>query len=77
MWRQSRPRGILLASIFIADALTTLVLYETGGRFLIPMHGLLYSLSGVGLAGCLALAGLDPVHQVDELDSTMAKRGNE
>ena len=77
VWHRSRPRGILLASIFLADALTTLVLYETGGRFLIPMHGLLYSLSGVGVAGCLALAGVDPVHPMDELDSTMAKRGNE
>lgn len=77
VWRRSRPRGILLASIFLADAWTTLVLYETGGRFLIPLHGLLYGLSGVGVAGCLALAGVDPVHPMDELDSTMAKRGNE
>lgn len=77
VWRRSRPRGILLASIFLADAWTTLVLYETGGRFLIPMHGLLYSLSGVGLAGCLALVVTDPVHRMHGLDSTMAKRDNE
>lgn len=77
VWRRSRPRGILVASIFLADALTTMVLYEAGGRFLIPMHGLLYSLSGVGVASCLALAGVDPVHAMDELDSTKAQRGNE
>jgi hypothetical protein len=62
IWRSSRSQGRMLASIFLADALTTAILYETGGRFLIPMHGLLYALAGVGLAGCLALGFANTVH---------------
>lgn len=50
VYRQNAPGGVVLASIFLADALTTVVLYETGGRFLIPLHGLLYALAGVGVA---------------------------
>jgi len=25
-------------------------LYETGGRFLVPLYGLLYALAGIGIA---------------------------
>ncbi len=67
IWRRCPRRGIVLASIFLADALTTALLYETGGRFLIPLHGLLYALAGVGVAGCLASAGVNPVPTRDEI----------
>jgi len=34
---------------------------------LIPLHGLLYALAGVGVAGCLASAGVNPVPTRDEI----------
>jgi hypothetical protein len=52
--------------------LTTAFLYETGGRFLIPLHALLYALAGVGLSGCLALLLHNPVHLRDERDEQAA-----
>ncbi|MFM8262672.1 MAG: ArnT family glycosyltransferase [Pirellula sp.] len=66
VWRSYPRQGIILASIFLADSLTIACLYETGGRFLIPLHAVLYALAGVGLAGCLALLMKNPVHLRDE-----------
>jgi hypothetical protein len=66
IYRSAWQPGILLASVLLADALTTICLYETGGRFLIPLHGVLYALAGVGLAGCLALLRGNPVHPMHE-----------
>jgi hypothetical protein len=43
-------------------------LYEAGGRFLIPLHAVLYALAGVGITGCLALLMNNPVHLRDERD---------
>ncbi len=64
---RSYPRqGIIIASILLADSLTIACLYETGGRFLIPLHAVLYALAGVGLTGCLALLMKNPVHLRDE-----------
>jgi len=68
IWRTDPPLGLILASIFFADAFTTILLYETGGRFLIPLHGCLYSLAGVGVAFCIASAIGNPVHPGDEHD---------
>lgn len=66
VWRSDPRQGIILASILLADSLTIACLYETGGRFLIPLHAVLYALAGVGLAGCLALLMKNPVHLRDE-----------
>jgi hypothetical protein len=68
IWRYSPRQGILLASILLADSLTIVFLYEAGGRFLIPLHAVLYALAGVGVAGCLALFTNNPVHLRDERD---------
>lgn len=67
VWRNDRRQGVVIASILLADAISTVLLYETGGRFLIPLHGLLYALAGVGLAGCLALVWKNPVHPGHEI----------
>ena len=72
IWRSCRRQGVVLASIFLADSLTTAFLYETGGRFLIPLHAVLYALAGVGLSGCLALLLQNPVHLRDERDEQAA-----
>lgn len=37
-----------IAAVLISDALTIALLYETGGRFLIPIHPLLYALGAYG-----------------------------
>ena len=68
IWRFSPRQGILLASILLADSLTIVFLYEAGGRFLIPLHAVLYALAGVGITGCLALLMNNPVHLRDERD---------
>lgn len=34
----------------IVSSLTVMGLYETGGRFLVPLYGLLYALAGIGFA---------------------------
>ncbi len=66
VWRSRWHAGVVIASILIADGITTIGLYETGGRFLIPLHGVLYGLSGVGIAGCLALVWGNLVHPMHE-----------
>lgn len=35
----------------IVSTVVTMALYETGGRFLVPLYGLLFTLSGLGLSG--------------------------
>jgi hypothetical protein len=37
-----------LLALCLADALSIAILYETGGRFLIPLHPLLYALAAYG-----------------------------
>ncbi len=39
-----------LIGIPIISSLTVMCLYETGGRFLVPLYGLLYALAGLGVA---------------------------
>ena len=34
----------------IISSLTVMLLFETGGRFLVPLYGLLYALAGIGVA---------------------------
>ena len=43
--------GLPLLSTFLAA-----VLYTTGGRFLVPLYGLLFMLAGIGVAGLAELA---------------------
>jgi hypothetical protein len=37
-----------LLALCLADALSIAILYETGGRFLSPLHPLLYALAAYG-----------------------------
>ncbi len=45
-----RSEAYWLLGIPIVSSLTVMCLYETGGRFLVPLYGLLYALAGVGVA---------------------------
>jgi hypothetical protein len=38
----------------VLSSLCVMLLYETGGRFLVPLYGLMYSLAGIGIAAWLA-----------------------
>ncbi len=39
-----------LLGLPLVSSLTVMCLYETGGRFLVPLYGLLYALAGIGFA---------------------------
>ncbi len=51
-----RPEGIWLIGLPILSTLSVAVLYATGGRFLVPLYGVLYALAGLGVAGLYGLA---------------------
>ncbi len=48
-WRR-RPESIWLIGLPLISSLCIVILYETGGRFLVPLYPLLYSLASLGLA---------------------------
>ena len=50
----NRRLGIALATLLVADSLSIAMLYETGGRFLIPLHAVLYALAAVGVVSITA-----------------------
>lgn len=45
-----RREAIWLVGLPVVSSLTVMFLYETGGRFLVPLYGLLYAVAGVGTA---------------------------
>jgi hypothetical protein len=63
IWRVAMFLGILLLLVNrrweaywflglpMVSSLVVMTLYETGGRFLVPLYGLLYALAGIGVAG--------------------------
>jgi hypothetical protein len=45
------PRAAaVLGGIVLINTLTVMLLYSVGGRFLVPIYGVLYSLAGIGVA---------------------------
>ncbi len=53
-----RRESYWMLGLPIVSSLTVMCLYETGGRFLVPLYGLLYALAGIGGAFILQAAGL-------------------
>lgn len=52
------PRAAwLLGGILLLNTLCVMLLYSVGGRFLVPLYGILYTLAGLG-ATCVVLATL-------------------
>ena len=52
-----RREAYWLLGLPIMSSLVVMGLYETGGRFLVPLYGLLYALAGMGFAvACSTLA---------------------
>ncbi len=45
-----RRESYWMIGLPIVSSLTVMLLYETGGRFLVPLYGLLYALAGIGAA---------------------------
>jgi hypothetical protein len=50
-----RRAAVLWLGLPIISTLITAISYETGGRFLIPLYGLLYAIAAIGCVGWLAL----------------------
>ncbi len=48
-----RREALWMLGLPIASSLTVMCLYETGGRFLVPLYGLLYALAGIGFAATM------------------------
>lgn len=46
-----------LIGLPVLSTLVTMLLYETGGRFLVPLYGLLFTLSGLGIFAIAMLVG--------------------
>ncbi len=51
--RGSRELRWWLVGLPILSTAVTMALYETGGRFLVPLYGLLFTLAGLGVSGWL------------------------
>ncbi|MGN6545662.1 MAG: hypothetical protein ACTHK7_11480 [Aureliella sp.] len=48
----SAPRAAwIFSGLLILNTLCAMALYSVGGRFLVPLYGMLYTLAGLGLAG--------------------------
>lgn len=66
LWKLAILSGVIWALFFggklkwylvglpVLSTVVTMALYETGGRFLVPLYGLLFTLSGLGLTGWLS-----------------------
>jgi hypothetical protein len=48
-----RRESTWLIGLPIINTLTILCLYETGGRFLVPLYGVLYAVAAIGVCGIL------------------------
>ncbi len=46
--------AVVLIGLPLLNTVVVMMLYTTGGRFLVPLYGILYSLGGIGIAGCIA-----------------------
>ena len=53
-----RRESYWMLGLPIVSSLTVMCLYETGGRFLVPLYGLLYALAGIGGAATLQAVAL-------------------
>lgn len=48
-----RRESIWLLGLPLVNTLTILCLYETGGRFLVPLYGVLYAIAAIGVSGII------------------------
>ena len=53
--RTKKDTWVWLVGLPILSTATVAILYSVGGRFLVPMYGLLFGLAGIGCAWCIAL----------------------
>jgi hypothetical protein len=51
--RHRLREAIWLVGLPVISSLTVMILYETGGRFLVPLYGLLYAVAGIGVAAII------------------------
>ncbi len=51
--RQLPRTGWFVCGIFVLHSLIVMGLYSVGGRFLVPLYGMLYCLAGVGIAAVI------------------------
>lgn len=56
-----RREGLWFIGLPLISSITVMILYETGGRFLVPLYGLLYALAGLGVAYCFSFITLKKV----------------
>ena len=45
--------ALVLIGLPLLNTCVVMMLYTTGGRFLVPLYGILYTLGGIGIAGCI------------------------
>ena len=50
-----RAEGWWLIGMPIVSSVVVMCLYETGGRFLVPLYGLLYGIAGIGVGACVGV----------------------
>lgn len=51
-----RPEAWVLVGLPVMNTVLVALLYTTGGRFLVPLYGMLFTLSAIGVASLLELA---------------------
>ncbi len=58
-----RPEAWVLVGLPVMNTILVASLYTTGGRFLVPLYGILFTLSAIGVASLVEFAALR--YQVD------------
>jgi hypothetical protein len=53
---QRRPEAWVLVGLPVMNTVLVASLYTTGGRFLVPLYGILFTLSAVGVASLVEFA---------------------
>jgi len=56
-----RPEWVWVLGLPMISTLAVAVLYETGGRFLVPLYAILYMTAGLGIAFAMSLFFRSPV----------------
>jgi hypothetical protein len=53
IWAALRAPGgrVWLVGLPLLSTVSVMLLYETGGRFLVPLYGLLFTLAGLAVSG--------------------------
>ncbi len=71
-----RPEAWVLVGLPVMNTVLVALLYTTGGRFLVPLYGILFTLSAIGVASLVELAMTRFMHTPSVKSRSTANRRN-